>query len=144
VKPSFESEYLFMVQKKEPEYALILKEIVGSYWQAYYQNPSLKEHRTVLTQNTLHYAMGAKLWQLLNKTMYEARAPKAGRWVIDGVVYSLSKRTEAGIKAVTKHSPTETSRSGKIICLMEKLASYTKNNKQETLSEAMIQLEELS
>jgi hypothetical protein len=76
--------------------------------------------KTTYTAN-LRTETGTKLFNLLHKTILEARAPRAGRIVLDGVGYYLSCKVDEQFMAVCKTSPSEISKPGKVVEVLELL-----------------------
>lgn len=63
--------------------------------------------------------MGDKLYALIDAAISEARKPVGGGFVIDGVVYVISRILNGKQIAVFKHSPSEGSKTANIINVME-------------------------
>ena len=121
VRPSFEPEYFLALEKIQGKFALTLTTLTKNYWAVFYaDNKIINIERKVITTE-LNTAIGDKLFNLLDKVFTQARQPEAGRFVLDGVVYRLSKLLNGQQKIVSKHSPSDSSKSGQIIEILQHL-----------------------
>ncbi len=127
VKPSFEPEYLLVLEKMPDKFVLTLTTLTKNYWAVFYANNKIMDIEKKVITSELNTAIGNKIFKLLGNTIIEARQPKAGRYVLDGVVYILSKLSNGEQKIVSKNSPSETSKSGQIIEIMQQLINNIAN-----------------
>jgi hypothetical protein len=133
VRPSFEPENLLILEQRKGDYSLTHVALTKNYWSAFYANNKITDMQKATSKSELNKAIGDRLLALLDKTIIEAREPKANGFTLDGVVYRLSKLSNGEIKTVSKHSPSETSKSAKIIAIMQQLIDEI-----ETLDEAIL------
>ncbi|MFT3679934.1 MAG: hypothetical protein QM791_06655 [Ferruginibacter sp.] len=122
VRPSFEPEYFLVLEKLQDKFALALTTLTKNYWAVFYADNKVTDIEKKVITAELNTATGDKLFNLLDKPIIQARQPKAGRFVLDGVVYRLSKFSNGQQKTVSKHSPSDNSKSGQIIEVMLYLA----------------------
>jgi hypothetical protein len=121
VRPSFEPEYLLILENLQDKFNLKLTTLTKNYWAVFYaDNKIIDIEKRILTAE-LNKAIGDKLFKLLDSAIIQARQSKAGGFTLDGVIYRLSKLSNGEQKIVSKHSPSETSQSGKIIEIMQQL-----------------------
>ncbi|MGN6437616.1 MAG: hypothetical protein ACTHMM_13840 [Agriterribacter sp.] len=121
IRPSFEPEYMLILEYQIDGYFMTHVALTKNYWTLFYANNKLIDVPKVIVKSELNKTIGKRLFLLLDKTIIEARQPKANSFTLDGVVYMLSKLYTEGQRIVTKHSPSETSKSGKIIEIMQQL-----------------------
>jgi len=126
IRPSFEPEGLLIIKPKGNGVNLVFKEVVSSYWEKYYADNSVTKHKTTTVECDLDNGIDKKLLQLLNQTFINARQPKVGMFVLDGTKFTLLRVINDKIEAITKHSPEETSKSGKTIQVLLDLIEYLK------------------
>ena len=121
VRPSFEPEHLLIFEKFQDKFALTLTTLTKNYWTVFYADNKIIDVENKIITTELNKATGDKLFNLLDKVIMQARHPKAGGFVLDGVVYRLSKLSNGQQKIVSKHSPSDNSKSGQIIEIMQQL-----------------------
>lgn len=121
VRPSFEPEYFLALEKLQDKFALTLTTLTKNYWTVFYDDNKISDIEKKIITTELNTVIGDKLFNLLDKVITQARQPKAGRIVLDGVVYRLSKLSNGQQKMVSKHSPSDSSKSGQIIEIMHHL-----------------------
>ena len=121
VRPSFEPEKLLTIARLQDKFLLTLTTLTKNYWSVFYGDNKIIDVGKKVFTTDLDEAIGEKIFNLLDRTIDEARLPKAGGFTLDGVVYRLSKLFNGVQKTVSKHSPNETSKSGKIIDIMKEL-----------------------
>ena len=109
------------------KFVLTLTTLTKNYWAVFYANNKIMDIEKKVITSELNTAIGNKIFKLLGNTIIEARQPKAGRYVLDGVVYILSKLSNGEQKIVSKNSPSETSKSGQIIEIMQQLINNIAN-----------------
>lgn len=121
VKPSFEPENLLVLTKQADNYILTHTILVENYWGVFYADKNITAVDKTEFTSELAKDVGDKLSYLLDRTIADARHPRANIFTLDGVVYILSKIVGDKPKSVFKHSPNGHSKSGKIIAIMEQL-----------------------
>lgn len=121
VRPSFEPENLLTLEKQNDRYLLTHLTLTKNYWTLFYADNKIMDVPKVTVKSELNGKTGDILFSLLDKAIIEAKQPKANGFTLDGVVYRLSKLYNEGQKIVGKHSPRESSKSGKIIGIMQQL-----------------------
>jgi len=121
VVPSFEPENLLILERERDNYVLTHVALTKNYWALFYADNKISGPEKTTSKAGLSKAIGDKLFALLDKTIIDARQPKAGRFTLDGIAYILSKVSNGVQKTVFKHSPTKTSKSGQIIEIMQQL-----------------------
>jgi hypothetical protein len=118
IKPSFKPECLLLIERHSDKYSLTLTTLITNYWSIFYANNNVTEvGKTTLTA-VLRNDIGDKLFTLLDTAILEARQPMPGRFVLDGVVYILSRILNSNQAIVFKHSPSEDSQTGRIINIL--------------------------
>lgn len=122
--PSFEPESVLAIERQPTEYKLSFTTLDKSYWTALYDGDENKVEK-ISSAASLDTAMGDKLFMLFKKVITSAQPKKAMMHTLDGTVYRLAGIINDELTVVQKHSPNESSRSGKVIKLMEQLAKYT-------------------
>ncbi len=127
VRPSFEPEHLLIFEKSHDKFTLTLTTFTRNYWAVFYSDNKIIDVEKKIVTAELNKAIGDKLFNLLDKAIMQARQPKAGGFVLDGVVYRLSKLSDGKQKIVSKHSPSDTSKSGQIIEVMKQLIDNIEN-----------------
>ncbi|MES2513778.1 MAG: hypothetical protein V4580_06510 [Bacteroidota bacterium] len=126
IRPSFEPEGLLVIKQNISGIKVVFREVVSSYWEEYYANNYVTRHKTTTVECDIDNSTSKKLLELLNQTFTNARLPKAGMFVLDGTKFTLLRLKNDKIEAVTKHSPDETSKSGKTIQVLLNLIEYVK------------------
>ncbi|GGH66967.1 hypothetical protein HNQ91_001758 [Filimonas zeae] len=126
IQPSFTGESLLILEQHEKEYQLTYLELSKNYFQFIYYQKNEEPVKTI-TQRELSKPLGDRLMTLLGKNIRQARNPDAQRIVLDGTQYRLSMMIDGEPKQVFKHSPSPDSQTGRIIDLLDKLVSYTKD-----------------
>jgi hypothetical protein len=121
VRPSFEPEHLLIFEKSQDTFALTLTTLTRNYWTVFHADNKIIDIEKKIITAEISKATGDKLFNMLDKAIMQAREPKAGRFVLDGVVYRLSKLWHGQQKTVSKHSPSENSKSWQIIEIMQQL-----------------------
>jgi len=121
IRPSFEPEHLLLLEKLPEKFVLTLTTLIKSYWTTFHADNSNMDSERKVSKTVLNSAVGDSLFKLLEKTIMEARPPKAKKLVLDGVVYMLLKLSDGERKIVSKHSPDENSRSGQVIKIAKQL-----------------------
>jgi hypothetical protein len=121
VKPSFHPEHLLVLEKLQNKFVLTLTTLTKSYWSAFYADNKIQDMGKNVLTSELNNLIGDKLFKLLDKVFIEARQPIAGGFVLDGVVYGMSKLSNGEQKRISKHSPSITSKSGKVIEIIQLL-----------------------
>lgn len=127
VRPSFEPEYLLILEKFQNKFALTLTTLTRNYWAVFYADNKILDVEKKVVTAELSKAIGDSLFDLLHKAIVQARQPKAGGFVLDGVVYRLSKLSNGQQKVVSKHSPSDNSKSGQVIQIMQQLIDNIEN-----------------
>jgi hypothetical protein len=127
VIPSFEPEHLLILEKHQNNFTLTLITLISNYWTAFYSDNKIINTEKNVMRAELNIEIGAILFNLLDKAILQAQQPKAGGFVLDGVVYKLSKLSNGQQIIVSKHSPNEKSKPGQIIEIMQLLISNIEN-----------------
>jgi len=125
IQPSFEPEQLFTIEKFGDHYALTHTALEESYWSIYYQNNSISTTRTKVSTGIMEKVVGDKVFDLIEKSLIDARKPQSAFAVLDGILYKLSKMVNGKRKDVFKHSPDENSKTRRIIQLLEIIIELT-------------------
>jgi hypothetical protein len=128
IQPSFEAESLLILENLQDNYALTYFALKENYWYKYYADNSIITGKVVRSNGNLKRSIGDQIFRLVEQSMKEARKPESGRFVLDGVKYKISKIIGEYRIDVTKHSPEEDSRTGRIVHLLETVAELTKSN----------------
>lgn len=121
VKPSFDPEHLLILEKLQDRFTLTLTMLKKNYWTIFYADNKITDIEKKVITTELDITTGHKLFNLLEKVIMQAQLPRAGKFMLDGIEYRLSKFSNGKQKTVSKHSPSETSRSGQIIVIMRQL-----------------------
>ena len=127
IVPSFEPENLLIIEKQQGRYCLTHIRLIKSYWLIFYADNKVANVESITSSSELKVDIGDSIFKLLNKTVIEARKPSTQVFVLDGTVYRLSSILNGAQKIVSKHSPDENSRSGKVIAIMEQLIENINN-----------------
>lgn len=127
VRPSFDPEHLLILEKFQDEFVLTLTTLTRNYWAVFYADNKILDIEKRVVTAELSKAIGDKLFNLLDKAITQARQPKVGGFVLDGVVYKLSKLSSGQQKIVSKHSPSDNSKSGQLIEIMQQLIDNIEN-----------------
>lgn len=143
VRPSFEPENLLILECKKDGYLLTHTTLTKNYWTLFYADNKIIDVAKVIVKSELNKEIGDKLFLLLDKTIIDARQPKANRFTLDGVVYILSKKCSGLQKIVSKHSPSETSKSGQTIEIMYQLIDNIEHLDTAVLSNINIKITNL-
>ena len=131
--PSFEPESLLLIEDCKDKFILTHTVLVNNYWKAFYADNKVSSvDKTILTVE-LDKEIGNKIVNLFHKAISEARPAKSGRIVLDGVKYFLSCVINGKIRTVSKHSPNRTSKSGKVIDILELLTDKIMALNDDTL-----------
>lgn len=133
VIPSFEPEQLLTLEKRQDSCLLKLTILTKNYWTVFYANNKIIDVEKRVVTSSLNPAIAEKLFKLLNKAIFEARQPKAGRIVLDGVIYRLFAHLNGEQKIVSKHSQSENSKSGQLIDIMQQLIDNIENLDEKVL-----------
>lgn len=133
-RPSFEPENLLTLEYQKERYLLTHTTLVKNYWALFCADNNVMDVAKVTVKSELNKKTGDILFSLLDKTIIDARPPKANGCTLDGVVYRLSKLYNEGQRIVGKHSQGGTSKSGKIIGIMQELIDNIENLDDTTLS----------
>lgn len=141
VRPSFEPEYLLSLEKLQHKFALTLTSLTKNYWSVFYADNRITDIEKKVITADLNTKIGDKLYNLLDNAITQARQPKSGRIVLDGVVYQLSKFSIREQIIVSKHSPGNNSKSGQIIEIMLRLIDNIENLDETTLLDIEIKIE---
>jgi hypothetical protein len=144
VRPSFEPEYLLVITQQFEDYLLTCTRLVTNYWLVFYADSSVTTIDSLQHQFRLPKSIGDKLFHLLDKTIESARPPKNKVFVLDGVIYTLSKVSGDEIISVFKHSPDEESKSGKVISIMKELSSITETLDDTKLNDIETRIKKLN
>lgn len=142
IMPSFEPESLVILTKGSEDYSLTFIETEKNNWNLIFSNiPFFAKNKTIRAK--LQIDLGGKLFEIFSNAINEARKPLAQTAVLDGTRYFLQRREKEGIKAVVKHSPSQNSRSGKIVEMFVLLAEYTKRLDAKYLDKIASHIENL-
>ena len=125
--PSFAPENLLVLERKYDGYTLTHTVLSKHYWRVFYDNDRITSVGKNIATSKLEKQIGDKLFHLLDKTIMEAKQPRGGGFVLDGINYKLSKMIAGKQKIVSKHSPKGDSKSGKIIAVMGLLVENINN-----------------
>lgn len=143
IRPSFEPENLLLLTQQPNSYLAEHIVLTKNYSSVFYANNKVIVSDKSVVRFKLTKALGDKLFFLLDKTITEARQPKANVYTLDGVVYILSKMFAGKRKDTFKHSPNEGSKSGKIIAIMEQLIDCMKTLDNTMLGDIETKIDEL-
>ncbi len=143
VRPSFEPENLLTLEYQKDRYLLTRTTLTKNYWTLFYADNKIMNVPTVTVKSELNKKIGDILFSLLDKTIIDARQPKANGFTLDGVVYRLSKLYNEGQRIVGKHSPSDTSKSGKVIRIMQELIDNIEYLDDTILSNISIKITDL-
>jgi hypothetical protein len=143
IKPSFTQEQLVVLTHSDGKYLLKHMELSQNFWCIFYANRNATSIDSKTIEILLPDLLGSNLFLLLNNAIINARVPEAGGFVLDGVVYQISKLFNGKLVTVSKHSPGPTSRTGKIIEVVELLISQISNLNDTSLSEINLKIEAL-
>ena len=133
VIPSFNPEHMLTIECQKETYIMTLVTLSKNYWASFYADNKTTDVAKTTISAELSQKVGKLLFPLLNKTITDARVPKAKGFTLDGVKYWLSNRYSDGQRVVSKHSPDETSKSGKIIEIMQTLIDNIEDLNHSTL-----------
>jgi hypothetical protein len=142
VIPSFEPENLLIFERQKAKYLVTHISLDDSYWTLFYKNSKIIDIKKSIFTYELNMIIGDKIFALVNKMFKEARKPKAGMFVLDGVVYMLSKKENSEQKTVFKHSPNEDSKSGNFISTLERFIEYKQILTDTFLTQIEIKIDE--
>lgn len=119
--PSFKPEKLLIFDQYDEDYNITLVSLTKNYWTLLNGNYNTNDIEKIISQSKIERTIGDRLFLLLENVINEAREPKASVITLDGVVYKLSRQINGNIKTVFKHSPDNTSKSGKVIEIVSRL-----------------------
>ncbi len=131
--PSFEPESLLIIDDYKDKFVLTHTVLASNYWQAFYADNRITAVDKTTSTTELSQETGRKIFNLFYKVISDARPAKSGGFVLDGVQYFLSCVTDGKVKTVSKHSPSETSKSAKVIEILKLLTDNTKSLDDNTL-----------
>ncbi|GAB2811003.1 hypothetical protein [Ferruginibacter profundus] len=143
IRPSFEPENLLTLEYQKDGYLLTHTTLTKNYWALFYADNKIIDVPKVTVKSELNKKTGDILFSLLDNTIIDARQPKANGFTLDGVVYRLSKLYSEGQRIVGKHSPSDTSKSGKIIGIMQELIDNIEYLDDTTLSSISTKITDL-
>lgn len=118
-QPSFEAEHLLIIEKLGDKYALTQVILEESYWLRYYRDNSISTAKTTVSKGYMKKAVGNRIFALMEQSIGEAKKPQLAIAVMDGTGYKLSKIVDGFRRDVSKNSPAEDSKTGRIIKLLE-------------------------
>lgn len=144
IMPSFEPKKMLSIQSTKYEYALIFKVLEANYWEKIYNKEDSYQFEMKSYAANIDRTLGDKLFQVLRTAISEAKIEEKTYAALDGVVYILTQVIEGELISVKKHSPDETSRTGRIINLLENLSHLIAiENNEEILLKLENQINEL-
>jgi hypothetical protein len=132
--PSFEPESLLIIDDCKDKFVLTYTVLASNYWQSFCADNKVTIVDKTTSTAELSQETGSKIFNLFCKVISDARTAKSGRIVLDGVKYSLSCVTDGKVMTVSKHSPNETSKSAKVIDILELLTHNIKTLDDNTLN----------
>jgi len=118
-QPSFGAEHFLIIEKSEDNYALTQVALEESYWLRYYGDNSISTAKTTVSTGYMKKEVGNQIFALIEQSIGEAKKPQSAFAVLDGTGYKLSKIVDGVRRDVFKNSPSEDSKTGRIIKLLE-------------------------
>ena len=142
-EPSFEPKDVLIIERTSENCLLTYYMFMNDNWRKIYAERGIEIPENEIKKSSLNNFIGDKLFNLLECTFEEARPPNATVWVLDGVIYSLTKKINGTCKTVIKNSPDENSKSGKVIAILELLIANLLAPTDKTISNPEILIDEL-
>jgi hypothetical protein len=137
VRPSFEPEFSICLDLSNDHFTITHVFLEKNYW-AFSADPlnfSKKIKRSSQTM-TLDPVFGNKLILLLENAIRDARPKKSRMITLDGTLFTICRFKNGGAEKVTKHAPSDASKTGKLINLFISLIEIP------TITETAIQQRE--
>ncbi len=143
ITPSFEPESLLIIERQKHSYNLVYTKLMESYWTTFYTDNKVADVGRITSSCELKKDIGDSIFKLLTKTIGEARKPEGKKMVLDGTMYRVSAILNGMQKVVSQHSPDESSRSGKVIAILEQLIEIIEHLDSNTLLSIKAKIEAL-